>query len=162
MCTCLWTRIIGNSSPRFFRLSTYAFPCTSDLVETCQLPLALVCHPFADQHPKDAPVPVVDFRETGPPRCSECRSYVNPWCIWESGGSKWKCNLCGHRTEGPSRFSFPGSTSEHQAIQCHRSTSAAWIRTSFASTICSALSLQRARSTSSSAQSTSLPTQHLA
>lgn len=56
--------------------------------------------PFAQQPDNEAPVPVVDFGENGPPRCQGCRGYINAWCTWTNAGQKWICNLCQELTEG--------------------------------------------------------------
>jgi hypothetical protein len=92
--------LVGNSAPRFIRLSTYAMPFSHDLASGCHLPVAVMIRPFAQQPDNEAPVPVVDFGESGPPRCSSCRGYINPWCTWTSAGQKWICNLCQETTEG--------------------------------------------------------------
>ncbi|CAE7128456.1 unnamed protein product [Rhizoctonia solani] len=89
----------GNSAPRFIRLSTYAMPFSHDLASGCHLPVAAMIQPFAQQPDGESPVPVVDFGESGPPRCGSCRGYINPWCTWTSAGQKWICNLCQETTE---------------------------------------------------------------
>ncbi|KAJ1311488.1 hypothetical protein OPQ81_009975 [Rhizoctonia solani] len=94
----------GNSAPRFIRLSTYAMPFSHDLASGCQLPVAAMIQPFAQQPDNEAPVPVVDFSESGPPRCGSCRGYINPWCTWTSAGQKWICNLCQETTEVPLEY----------------------------------------------------------
>lgn len=94
----------GNSAPRFIRLSTYAMPFSHDLASGCHLPIAAMLQPFAQQPDNEAPIPVVDFGEAGPPRCHACRGYINPWCTWTSAGQKWICNLCQETTEVPLEY----------------------------------------------------------
>ncbi|KAG8701649.1 COPII coat Sec23p-Sfb3p heterodimer component [Ceratobasidium sp. 394] len=94
----------GNSAPRFIRLSTYAMPFSHDLASGCHLPIAAMVQPFAQQPDNEVPVPVVDFGETGPPRCQACRAYINAWCTWTSAGQKWICNLCQEATEVPLEY----------------------------------------------------------
>lgn len=90
----------GNCNPRFLRMTTYNLPLSDDLAVASQLPLGLVVQPFANLRPEEGTIPVVDFGETGPPRCERCRGYINPWCVFVEGGQKFLCNLCGASTEG--------------------------------------------------------------
>ncbi|KAH8926212.1 hypothetical protein BT69DRAFT_1311849 [Atractiella rhizophila] len=89
----------GNCNPRFMRSTTYCIPATVELAAQAKMPFGLIIQPFAQTRPQEGEVPVVDFGETGPPRCSHCRGYINPWCVFIEGGQKFVCNLCGGATE---------------------------------------------------------------
>ncbi|KAG8810772.1 COPII coat Sec23p-Sfb3p heterodimer component, partial [Serendipita sp. 399] len=111
----------GNSTPRFLRPTIYAIPSSSDLQSTTHVPLGIHVTPLAQQAPEEAPIPVIDFGETGPPRCTnpECRAYINPWCNWEGGGLRWVCNLCGATNDAPAKYLSNDAT---ERLELHRGT----------------------------------------
>lgn len=84
----------GNSSPKFARLTLNNIPSTSDALAATGLPLGLVLQPLASIQPGEPPIPVLDFGESGPPRCRRCRAYINPFMTFRSGGNKFVCNMC--------------------------------------------------------------------
>ena len=55
----------GNSSPKYARLTLNNIPSTSNFLS-----------------------------QTGLPRCSRCRAYINPFMTFRSGGNKLVCNMC--------------------------------------------------------------------
>ena len=84
----------GNSSPKYARLTLNNIPSTSDALSATALPLGLVLQPLAPVQEGENQIPVLDFGETGPPRCRRCRTYINPFMTFRSGGNKLVCNMC--------------------------------------------------------------------
>ena len=84
----------GNSSPKHARLTLNNIPSTSDALAATGLPLGLVLQPLACIQPGEPSIPVLDFGESGPPRCRRCRAYINPFMTFRSGGNKFVCNMC--------------------------------------------------------------------
>lgn len=85
----------GISSPKFARLTINNVPSSGDLLSSTALPLGLILQPLARQDEGEQKVPVLDFGEAGPPRCRRCRTYINPFMVFKSGGNKLICNMCG-------------------------------------------------------------------
>ena len=82
------------------RMTTWNIPNSSSLADACHIPVAAILQPFAEVQPGEQEIPVVECDESGPARCEQCRGYLNCWCTWISGGSKWICNLCRHHNNG--------------------------------------------------------------
>ncbi|EPX74228.1 COPII-coated vesicle component Sfb3 [Schizosaccharomyces octosporus yFS286] len=85
----------NNSSSKFVQMTTYAIPSSNDVLNTSGLPLGMIVQPFAETRPDEAPVPVVDYTTSSPPRCKKCRGYINPFVQFTLSRSGWTCNLCG-------------------------------------------------------------------
>ena len=84
----------SNASPKYCRLTLNNIPTTSEALSATSVPLGLVLQPLAPQQDGEQPVPVIDFGDSGPPRCRRCRTYINPFMVFRSGGNKVVCNMC--------------------------------------------------------------------
>lgn len=84
----------GNSSPKYARLTLNHIPSTSEALTATALPLGIVLQPLAPLQEGEEKIPVLDFGEQGPPRCRRCRTYINPFMSFRSGGNKLVCNMC--------------------------------------------------------------------
>ena len=84
----------GNSSPKFARLTLNKIPSTSEGLAKTALPLGMILQPLAPLQDGEQPIPVIDFGDAGPPRCGRCRTYINPFMTFRSGGNKFVCNMC--------------------------------------------------------------------
>lgn len=94
----------GNSSPKFARLTMNNIPASPEALHTTGLPLGLMLQPLAKLQPGEPEVPVLDFGDLGPPRCSRCRAYINPFMMFRNGGNKFVCNLCTNPNDTPSEY----------------------------------------------------------
>lgn len=94
----------GNSSPKFARLTMNNIPASPEALLTTGLPLGLMLQPLAKAQAGEAEVPVLDFGDLGPPRCSRCRAYVNPFMMFRNGGNKFVCNLCAYPNDTPAEY----------------------------------------------------------
>ena len=88
----------GNSSPKFTRLTMNNIPSTSDSLHSLGLPLGLLLQPLAPLQDGELDIPVLDFGETGPPRCQRCRAYINPFMVSKfakkMSQESWDDTLC--------------------------------------------------------------------
>ncbi|KAI3802852.1 hypothetical protein L1987_30997 [Smallanthus sonchifolius] len=94
-------RDTGNCSPRYMRSTVNQIPCTSDLLNTSGMQLALLVQPLALPHPSEEPIQIVDFGEGGPVRCSRCKGYINSFMKFVDQGRRFICNFCGFTDETP-------------------------------------------------------------
>ena len=94
----------GNASPKFTRLTMNSIPTTSEALHSTGLPLGLLLQPLAPLQAGELEIPVLDFGETGPPRCHRCRAYINPFMVFRSGGNKFVCNMCNYANDVPPEY----------------------------------------------------------
>ncbi|CAM9362446.1 unnamed protein product [Phaeothamnion confervicola] len=91
----------GTCSPRFIRPTLGQIPLTKDALAACGVPLAAFVQPMAAPEEGEPAVPLVDFGDAGPPRCTRCRGYINAHARFLTGGERWECNLCGMPNQVP-------------------------------------------------------------
>ena len=101
----------GNSSPKFARLTLNNIPISAESLAATALPLGLILQPLAALQEGETPVPVLDFGETGPPRCRRCRAYINPFMQFKAGGNKMECNMCNFPNDVPGEYFAPTDAS---------------------------------------------------
>ncbi|KAG0647085.1 transport Sec24 CEF [Hyphodiscus hymeniophilus] len=94
----------GNASPKFTRLTMNSIPTALEALQSTGLPLGLVLQPLAPLQAGEVEIPVLDFGETGPPRCHRCRAYINPFMVFRSGGNKFVCNMCNYANDVPPEY----------------------------------------------------------
>ncbi|PSN64354.1 hypothetical protein BS50DRAFT_575795 [Corynespora cassiicola Philippines] len=97
----------GNASPKFARLTLNNIPTSQEALSATSLPLGLVLQPLAALQEGEQQIPVLDFGETGPPRCRRCRAYINPFMQFKSGGNKYVCNMCTFPNDVPGEYFAP-------------------------------------------------------
>ena len=116
----------GNSSPKFARLTLNNIPASAEALATTALPLGLILQPLAALHDGEQPIPLVDFGETGPPRCRRCRAYINPFITFRSGGSKFVCNMCTFPNDVTQEYFAPTDPSgvrvDRMQVSCYNHT----------------------------------------
>ncbi|KAL5000230.1 hypothetical protein BDV10DRAFT_39863 [Aspergillus recurvatus] len=97
----------GNSSPKYARLTLNNIPSSSDFLSSTGLPLGMILQPLARLDAGEQPIPVLDFGDAGPPRCRRCRTYINPFMSFRSGGNKFVCNMCTFPNDVPPEYFAP-------------------------------------------------------
>ncbi|EIE80858.1 hypothetical protein RO3G_05563 [Rhizopus delemar RA 99-880] len=97
-------KFFGNCNPRFMRSTVDRVPFSKDLADKSKLPLGLVIQPLAKLRSDEVDIQAVDHGSEGPVRCTRCRAYINPWCVFTHGGARFECNLCLYSNEVPSWY----------------------------------------------------------
>ncbi|KAK5951454.1 COPII coat Sec23p-Sfb3p heterodimer component [Knufia fluminis] len=97
----------GNSGPKFARLTVNNIPSTAESLNSTALPLGMILQPLASLQEGEQAIPVLDFGEAGPPRCRRCRTYINPFMTFKSGGNKLVCNMCSFANDVPMEYFAP-------------------------------------------------------
>jgi len=101
VCTIVDT---GSCSCEFMRSSVNQMPAYPATANTAHVPVVVVCQPFAELTSREMPVPLVDFGESGPFRCTRCNAYINPHFTWLNNGQEAVCNFCGQHIDVPIEY----------------------------------------------------------
>lgn len=94
----------GNSSPKFARLTINNIPSGPEALKSTGLPLGLLLQPLAPLQAGELEIPILDFGDSGPPRCHRCRAYINPFMVFKEGGNKFVCNMCTYANDVPPEY----------------------------------------------------------
>eukprot|EP00928_Gymnodinium_smaydae_P036760 TRINITY_DN25652_c0_g1_i1.p1 TRINITY_DN25652_c0_g1~~TRINITY_DN25652_c0_g1_i1.p1 ORF type:complete len:1025 (-),score=202.29 TRINITY_DN25652_c0_g1_i1:144-3218(-) len=94
----------GSCSCEFLRCTTNQVPALPATANSVQVPIGVVCQPFAELTPFEAPIPLVDLGEAGPLRCTRCKAYANAYFQFHSQGRMATCNFCGQRMDLPEEY----------------------------------------------------------
>ncbi|KAI8997532.1 Sec23/Sec24 trunk domain-containing protein [Pilobolus umbonatus] len=94
----------GNCNPRYMRTTLDYIPWSKELADMAKVPMGIVVQPLAKHRKGEIDIQVVHHGEDGPIRCTRCRAYINPWCIFSRGGYGYECNICTHYNEVPAWY----------------------------------------------------------
>ena len=97
----------GNAGPRFIRSSFYKVPTESSILNSTNIPFGIILQPLADPLAGEEAVPVVDYGDLGPFRCTRCKSYVNSFWLFTDAGNTATCNLCHMNNKVPKEYYAP-------------------------------------------------------
>ena len=105
-----------NSPPHFVRGSYSRLPSSARMATSIRGPIGFVFQPLAPVPAGYQEPPTVNFSTVGSiVRCRRCRTYINPFVIWEASGRRWTCNLCGFSNETLNTHFGPLDTSGRRA-----------------------------------------------
>jgi len=97
----------GCAGPRYLRSTYYKIPAEESLIKDTGVPLGFIVQPLADPTPDEDAIPIANYGEEGPIRCSRCRGYINPAWIYSQNGSVGICNLCKMSNQLPREYYSP-------------------------------------------------------
>ena len=98
----------GVAGPRYIRSSFYSLPPEPSTLTNTNTPFGVIIQPLAEPTADEEGVPIIDYSEQGPFRCSRCKTYVNPHFGWTDGGRLAICNICKMQNKVPSEH-FAGT-----------------------------------------------------
>ena len=105
-----------NAPLHFVRGSYSRLPSSAAMGSKIRGPMGFVFQPLAAAPEGHREPPTVNFSTVGSiVRCRRCRTYINPFVMWEASGRRWTCNLCGFSNETLNTYFGPLDSSGKRA-----------------------------------------------
>ena len=103
-----------NAPAHYVRASYSRLPSSAAMGSKIRGPMGFVFQPLAAAPVREPPT--VNFSTVGSiVRCRRCRTYINPFVMWEASGRRWTCNLCGFSNETVNTYFGPLDSSGKRA-----------------------------------------------
>lgn len=83
----------NKSSPKNIRLSLFSPATNGSLLKQAGIPFSCEVTPFAKMFEGEE-LESIKMDPAQIHRCPRCGGYINPFCSFEEGGKKMRCNLC--------------------------------------------------------------------
>ncbi|KAG2235504.1 hypothetical protein INT48_007902 [Thamnidium elegans] len=83
----------SQCDPMFQRCTLNAIPNSNYLLKKSKLPLSILLEPYPRNQVENVEVPLITDGIIN--RCTQCKSFINPFIQFIDGGLKWQCNICG-------------------------------------------------------------------
>ncbi|GFE55323.1 vesicle transport protein [Babesia ovis] len=93
-----------NAPSHFIRSTVKVLPSSTTLQQRTNIPLGIVVRPMAPLSDADPEIPLVNCNSENIPRCTRCRTYINPFVQFDGSRRYWTCNVCGVSNEAPNRY----------------------------------------------------------
>ena len=105
-----------NAPAHYVRGSYSRLPSSAGMGSKIRGPMGFVFQPLAAVPAGISEPPTVNFSTVGSIiRCRRCRTYINPFVMWEASGRRWTCNLCGFSNETINTYFGPLDSSGKRA-----------------------------------------------
>ncbi|AFZ80520.1 Sec23/Sec24 domain containing protein [Theileria equi strain WA] len=93
-----------NSTSHFVKTTVSLLPSSSTLLQKAQINLGYIIRPLAPLPEGEAEIPLVNYGTDPITRCTQCRTYINPYVRTDPSKRFWICNLCETSNEMPARY----------------------------------------------------------
>lgn len=84
----------GDVFPSYFRPVVSVLPANQTIADNAGVPIGLVVFPS-----QVADVPVLNYVQSGVPRCTKCASYLSPYTPTYADAKSYGCPMCGNKNQ---------------------------------------------------------------